>query len=169
MTIPGATQSLIDEVEIVEEHLHNEQKCAGDDGANGFEDDGLDAWQLTAPDDGSFGTEVKIYSGAKGSGVFMDLDKVFVTESQRSDDTYIIQIKAGSGIFAAATTVSASYYRTGATTAEVNPLPAKAPRVRGDLSVWARAKCTSVVGPSTIDFVLEYHQYPPPNGSDITS
>ena len=169
MTVIVADAQTREEIDVVERHWHNSNLCWGDDGANGFEDRGLTPWQLTAAAPGdTFGAEIQIYSGQYGANAFLDLNTMFVTSSQRNDETYLVEFWAGSGLFAAATRVTSHYYRTGGAATEVVPEVARSPRVLGSLNIWARTKCTNV-GDSTIDFLLEGHIYPPPNGDEITS
>lgn len=164
MSKPGPKLSLLEELE---HHVHNTQLLAGDDGSNGFEDSGLDAWQLTTGVADTFGSEVQIYSGALGSGIYMDIDKVFVTTASDVDSTYVVELWAGSGTFGEATRMGGIYYRRASNLAEEFPTLGKSPRIRGDLKVWARAKCEGAT--ETIDFLLEYHIYPPPDGDEIDS
>jgi len=158
-----------DKIETIEHHSHTEQLCAGDDGANGFEDQGLTSWQLTTNAVADvFGAEVLIYSGVVGPNSAFDIDKVFITDISANNETYVVELKAGSGLFAAATRIHSQYERQATAAGGVYPNIGKSPRVRCDLKIWARAK-KSGAGAGTIDFLLEYHKYPSDSGDEVTS
>ncbi len=173
MTIPGPMRAEIEEtleeVEVIEEHFHTEQLCFGMGGDGYLENGSLTPFRLTTGAAGVFGVEQKIYNGALGVGVLFDLDKVFVTEIQRIDQTYLAEFWAGSGTFAAATRVSSIYFRTSSTTFESIPVQCKSPRVRADLQIWARVKCAYAGGTSWIDVLFESHTYPSASGDIVTS
>lgn len=170
MTLSHFSQELAEEIETTEHHLHNEQLCFGSDGGSppSLSDGSLTPFQLTSGTVGVFGTELQIWDGSLGSDEWFDLDQVLVTAAQRTDETYLIEFKAGSGTFAAATRITSFYYRTGSTIAEVVPIRIKSPRVRGDLKIWARVKCTYATA-STIDILFHSHLYPGATGDEVDS
>jgi len=166
----GFGSGVAEEIEVIEEHFHNEVICVGDDGATGFQKDGTTVWRLTAnaalvaP---NFGTAVQIYSGALGSSVFLDINRFFVTDVQANNQTYVIGMWAGSGAFGAATRATGVYARKASNVGSILPINANCPRIRGDLNIWLAVACS--LANQWIDLLLEYHQYPPPNGDEITS
>lgn len=170
MTIAGPMRAeieeILEEVETLEHHFHTEQLCLGM-GVDGYLADGsLTSFQLTTGLVNVFGAEVQLYNGAMGSGVLLDLDKVFVTQAQRIDETYLVEFWAGTTTFAAATRIASFYYRSGSSTVESVPFQVKSPRVRGDLKIWARTKSTYATA-STIDILFESHKYPSDTGDQV--
>lgn len=157
------------EIDIIEEHFHNEQLCVGDDGSNGFQDAGTTAWQLTTDAVAStFGAEVQIYSGALGADYYLDIDKFYIVDMDTNNETYIIELWGGSGLFAAAHRLSATFARRASVSGADYSSISRCPRVRGDLNLWARAK-KSGAGAGTIDFLLELHKYPSDCGDIVDS
>jgi hypothetical protein len=161
---------LAEEIEVTEEHVHTEVICAGDDGANGFEDGGVSPWQVQAAAVGPppvQGTEVLIYSGALGADVYLDIDRIFVTAVQSNNNVYVINLWAGGGAFGVATRATAAYVLKISNVGSLTAIQGKCPRIRGDLNIWATVSCANAN--QTLDFLLEYHKYPSDSGDEIES
>lgn len=167
MTIPRGNVQTLEEIEVVEEHLHTEQLCLGDTGGV-LADGSLTPFQLTTGTVGVFGSELQIYAGAFGAGVLMDLDKVVVVALQRTAVVYLVEFWAGSGAFGAATRVASFYCGASGTPFRFAEYQVRSPRVRGDLNIWARAK-SGYATASTIDILFMSHKYPSDSGDVVTS
>ena len=88
MTRPGPGV-YVNDVEIIEQHLHANQLCFGRNIATGFlQQDSLTSFQFVSGVGGAWGTEYQLYNGAYGSGYRFDCDKVLVTGIQRTGDLY---------------------------------------------------------------------------------
>ena len=168
MTKSGGNSGFGEELELVEQHNHNTQIVFGNS-AGVLTQGELTPFTLTGNAVANlYGAELQIYAGAAGAGISMDLDKIFVVTMDTNNCTYLIEFWAGSGVFGAASLVNQTLARSSTAAGRMSPLIAKSPRVRGDLNIWGRIKC-SLAGAPTIDVLFETHQYPPPYGDEITS
>lgn len=153
-------RSLLTTIEYTERHVHNNNRCWGDSGANDFTENGNTAWQLTSGVGAwTAGTWVQIYSGTLLSGVEFDLGKMLVRSVQRLADLYLVEFVAGAGAVGAATAAGSFYYEQSSAVGTLPHSRKLSPRILGSINMWARAYCTNAAA-STIDFVLEGHTYP---------
>jgi hypothetical protein len=111
---------------------------------------------------GVFGAELQIYDGtvieSGSTSHSFDLGRFFITGSQASNATYLVEIWAGTTTFGEAEKASEFYYRTGSNIAEVVPNVFGTQVIRCDHKVWTRCKCGTST--SWLDFLLEIHVYP---------
>jgi hypothetical protein len=168
MTRAGFPKEALDEVYVSEHHVHTEGLCFGNSGGV-LTEDALGAFQFTSGvGAGVWGAAVQIYAGAIGSGYYFDLDKVVVTAVQRVGDLYLVEFWAGSGLFAAAQRITGFYFETTTATFRSGQSHEKSPRVRCDLNIWGRCKCSNAAA-STIDVVFQAHKYPSDTGDEVDS
>jgi len=164
--LAGVSNSLAYRVHEIEKHFHSIERWYGDDGDSTMSTANQHtAWRLTA--DGSantWGTEVlmgaanDVLDADMGITVVkFDIHRLSVVESSVNDKNYFIQIWTGTGAFGAATLQTEIPYRTGANSAEAQPIDCQMSRVAVAEKVWARSKCET--GGGTIDILIGIHAY----------
>lgn len=159
--LAGTEDSLAYRVHEIERHFHNPNQCYGNSGSNNLERSSTSPFRVTASTGGAFGTELQIHDGTVVEGgdssKKMDVGRFYVVDSQVSDETYIIEIWAGTSTFGAATKITEVFYRTGSNIAEVVPLVTPCSRVACNSKLWARCNCSQ--DSQWVDFMLEVHTY----------
>lgn len=159
--LAGVPNSLAYRVHEIESHLHSEQFCYGNDGANNFEENSLDPFIITAGNSEAFGTELQIHDGTIIEGgdptKKFDLNTAYVTLSSSNDNNYCVEIYCGTSTFGAATRNSSFYYRTGANSAEVVPIVFQSKRQICNCKIWIRCKCET--DGATLSLLFECHTY----------
>lgn len=163
--LDGTENSLAYRLEEIEKHFHGIVRWFGSDGdGTGSTANNLIPWQLTAGAIGVYGTEVQLLgpndisaSDLPVTPVKFDSNKAFIVDSSQADDTYMIQIWAGTSTFGEAELVAEEPYRVGSNIGESVPIDLQMGRQPVANKLWARCKCTTAS--ATIDLILGIHAY----------
>ena len=163
----GTSNSLAYKVHEIEKHFHSPEYWFGDDGDSTMSRaNNHDPWRLTASASANtYGTEVQLAAAndfnadieGYTAAVKIDLHEVAITESSVNDKNYVIQFWAGTGAFGASTFLTELPYRTGANSAEAQPITIMCPRFDVGSKIWARVKCET--GSGTLDILVGIHGY----------
>ena len=165
--LAGMHNSLAYRVHEIEQHFHSPERWYGSDGdGTGSTANNLTPWQIQASaTPGAWGTEIQILGANDVSAsdfgftpVYFDLHRIYMVDSNDTDETYIVQFWCGDTTFGAADFCTEIPYRTGSSTTEVAHIGMQMSRSEVTKKFWARCKCTAAS--TTLDFIVGIHAYP---------
>ncbi|MCP4585646.1 hypothetical protein, partial [Pseudoalteromonas sp.] len=124
----------------------------------------LTPWNLVAGSSEAYGTEVLLLAANDISNadftftpVKFDMHRIFVEASSINDQTFIIQLWGGTGIFSAATYLTEVPYRAAGSATESVPIDIQMSRQAVANKIWARVKCQS--NGQDLDITVGVHAY----------